>query len=346
MDQNNKLLNAPLHDALVTLFKQVKVNAEGDEGYYEVTRSESGSGYVARYATGESYSLNCPVCGDERGRLYVSHWAFQKIMKGTARVYTDGLMHCHNERCNLNEWKGKIRAIIGELPIIKSKIRERRREDPTTDFALPPDVVPIDSVEAHVACREYLINRGFNLTELSDRWGVCAVDTLFGHPGGPRIIYPVYWNGLRVSWQARVAFDPTRDQIRSGTLKYYNPPGVKKSDYLYNRDGAMGKSVVVMVEGVTDVHVVGDCGIALFGKSPSTRQMQIIACTSMSQAAGVLMLDGDVDEDRDVQEFVDKYGGSKLFAKGLTVVRLPEDKDPGSMTTEAVWDLIAASFGG
>lgn len=333
-------LNQPLHDALVELCGDVRVSAEGDEGSYEIKRIEGGKGYSAKYASGEVYEVDCPFCEDDRKRLRISHWAFRRIMRGSARVYTDSLMMCMNEKCDLRDLKDYLREKLKDAPTaIQSRARERKREDAKSDFPWPLEgVVPVNSLDAHVACRDYLTGRGFDLDELYNKWGVMVAEFLTGFPGGPRIIYPVMVNGIRAWWQARLAYDPTREQLRAGARKYWNPPGVRKSDYIYNKDGLFGKPVVVLMEGVTDVHAFGECGCCLFGKVASIRQMQIIKCTPIGQALGVLILDADAAEE--VDDFIAKYGGNKLFAKGLAVVRLKDGKDPGSMSREELWDEV------
>jgi hypothetical protein len=230
----------------------------------------------------------------------------------------------------------------GEVIKIVANRSIKQKKEPS---CLPQGCVPINSMEAPIQCREYLESRGFDLSELYNQWQVMAVDRLEEYPEhGPKIIYPIICNGAIAFWQARLCFTPTKEQQHNGIRKYYFTAGSKKSDFLYNKDAAIDSltssdiGIVVLVEGVTDVHKVGPKGLAFFGKTPSLRQCQIIKNTPLSSAYGILLLDGDASED--VDAFMEKYSGDKLFDKGLIPIRLPEDQDPGDLSRESIWELI------
>jgi hypothetical protein len=336
-----EVLNPALYETLVKLYDKVSVVNPGQKGSFEQEYSDGK--YIATKAHDcEQYKLNCPVCGDTRQRLYVSHWAFRDLKFKSHQVVTTALMFCQNERCTMIDVR---RAISKELdwsrtsviPVVKHNKRMS-----VADMPLPEGSVPINSPEAPKEAKDYLLGRGFDLDELYTSWDVHAVEVLKEQPyHGPKIIYPVTWNSKRVFWQARLCFDPTKDQQRQGITKYYNVPGISKSMYIYNRDQAIGQKIVVMVEGVTDVHKVGQGAIAFFGKTPSTHQLQVIA-NVFSPATGVILLDSDADEE--VKKFSEKYK-TGLFQGGLYPVYLKE-KDPGSYTREQIWDIIISEIAG
>lgn len=336
-----EVLNQALYETLMKLYGKVSVVNSGQKGSFEQEYSDGK--YIATKAHDcEQYKLNCPVCGDTRQRLYISHWAFRDLKFKSHPVVTTALMFCQNERCSMTDVRRAISKELdwsktGSVPIVK-----HNKKMSTADVPLPEGSVPINSQEAPKAAKDYLIGRGFDLDELFSLWDVHAVEVLKEHPyNGPKIIYPVMWNGKRVFWQARLCFDPTKEQQKQGISKYYNLPGISKSQYIYNRDMAIGQKVVVMVEGVTDVHKVGQGAVAFFGKVPSQHQLQIIA-NVFSPAMGVILLDSDADEE--IKEFCTKYKDG-LFKGGLYPVYLKE-KDPGSYSREQIWDLILSGIGG
>jgi hypothetical protein len=341
------MLNQPLYDSLKELYGAVSVGSEGQEGgITKLGRFDDGKP-VARYAGGESYHVNCPVCGDRRHRLYISHWAFRSIKKGSQGLYVDGLMLCHNERCDLTEVRKTLTEAVrkhGGRPTGKALGNGLRYMGTPHDVPLPGEWVPVNGHDANKQCVEYLESRGFDLEELWDKWRVCTVDRLEGTSWGhPRIIYPVYNNGICCFWQARVPFEPATKEIP----KYVTMPGAAKSMFLYNKDLAMSSKVVVVCEGVTDVHRIGTDGeigaVCLFGKKPSMAQMGIIRDTPMRESDGVLMLDDDVSTE-ELSSILDEFGGDKVFRSGMYLARLPEGMDPGGMPREDLHTVVAEAI--
>lgn len=351
-------LNTPLYDALVNKYGHVKITNENRPGKLarlQRTDDKKNPAYIALKAEDcEEYHINCPICGDRRSRLYISHWVWREVWHKTLRVHTNGLMKCFNEDCDLTPVKDYLRATIDkplDEDMQKHIQNSKRKTRSTTPVSLPEGAVPVNSMEAPLVCVQYLEDRGFDVTDLYNNWGVYCIDVLPEYPeDGPKILYPVFYNGDCKFWQARVCFTPTREQIRAGVRKYYNTPGAEKSRYLYNRDGAMGHNTVVMVEGVTDAHRVGKCAVAFFGKVPSLDQTRVITNTTLSMAAGVIMLDPDARDK--AEDFIEQYtkkedeNGNKvkpLFAQGLYPVWL-EDKDPAEHTYEEIWAKINAAL--
>lgn len=332
---DNTTLNPALYETLVKLYGKVIIVNEGQEGSFEQIYSD-GTYVATRAHDSEQYSIDCPVCGDKRQRLYISHWAFRDLKYKSRKVVTTGLMHCHNEKCNLVEVRKDISNYIdwgrtNNVPVMKTKSLMS-----AADMPMPEGSIPINSPDADKEVKDYLLGRGFDLDELYTKWDVHAVTELAQyHKYGPKVIYPVYWNGKRVFWQARLCWDPTKEDTHNGIKKYYFPPGTCKSKYLYNRDLARGQKIVILVEGVTDVHKVGDNAIATFGKAISISQLQILA-NVFSLSTGILLLDSDAG--KEAEEFVIKYK-TGLFKGGLYPVYL-KDKDPGSCSREEIWDII------
>ena len=150
-----------------------------------------------------------------------------------------------------------------------------------------------------------------------------------------------------VGWQARLSWNPSKEQQRQGISKYFTMPGMRKSEHLYNRDLSREHDITVIVEGVTDVHRVGPQAVALFGKVPSTRQTQLFR-NVFGHNIGIMLLDSDAGEE--AEEYVKKYSKG-LFNGGLHLVRLPEG-DPAShdndvpRTRQELWDIIISQLQG
>jgi hypothetical protein len=339
MDEIVTTLNPALYETLVKLYKRVGIVNEGYTGSYEQIYDE-GRYIATRAQDSEQYRINCPVCGDTRQRLYISHWAFRDLKHKSRKVVTTGLMHCHNEKCNLVEVKKQIGKSLDWGRTTTVPVGKTARAISNEDMPMPAGSIPVNDPSAPKITQDYLKKRGFDLDYLYGRWDVHAVEVLPDYADhGPKIIYPVYWNDKRVFWQARLSWDPTKEDQKRGARKYFNLPGVTKSKYLYNRDGARGQKIVIMVEGVTDVHKIGDNAIAFFGKCPSSHQLQIIA-NVFSMATGIILLDSDADDE--VREFCIKYKEG-LFQGGLYPIYL-KDKDPGSYSREAIWDIISTEI--
>lgn len=340
---DERVLNVPLFNALCEICDgDVRITNEGQEGYIETT-SKGGKLFATRSRDCEQYMINCPDCGDTRHRLYISHWAFKKVMRGKKRVMTNSLFYCQNEptKCKHTTLRSKIRSIIKEDSTTTQKLPPNRRRKKVVDMGLPEGCVPVNAPEAPLAVQDYLRGRGFDLDELYNGWGVRACEYLMEYPGnGPKIIYPVLSNGNMMFWQARLAWDPTKEQQRSGVRKYYFPTGSNKSDVVYNKDNARKHPVVVIMEGVTDAQRLGESGVCIFGKVPSTRQTQIFQ-NAMSHNMGVMLLDEDAGAE--AKAYYAKYK-EHIFPRGFFLVTL-DSGDPASYSREELWSIIVKKIG-
>ena len=145
---------------------------------------------------------------------------------------------------------------------------------------------------------------------------------------------PVHMHGSLVGWQCR--YPQNLDWKAAGISKYYNKPNMPRRLMLYNFDNAMQYPFVVVCEGPTDVWNVGPMAVAALGKKLSFSQLKLL-CTYWEGGAVVVLLDGEAwaDTERLVKELANvKYKGIVL------PVRLPEDKDPGSLSKEENLDYI------
>jgi len=340
----SKVLNVPLYNALCEIFNDdVRITNAGQEGYIETIKS--GDHLLATKSREcEQYMVNCPTCGDRRHRLYISHWAFKPVTKGKWNVFTGSLFYCQNEptTCDHKELRQQIKAIINpkDLEPVSIPANQRGRSS-KKQLKLPGGCIPVNAPEAPIAVKDYLEGRKFDLDILYNGWGVHACENLEEYPAhGPKIIYPVIYNGEMAFWQARLAWDPTKEQQRQGVRKYYFPLGSSKGDVVYNKDEARFCKIVVIVEGITDVHRIGQQGIAIFGKVPTIRQTQIMQ-NALGHSLGIMLLDSDASES--AEEYVNKYK-TDIFQRGLFLVKLDKG-DPADYTREEIWDILVTKIG-
>jgi len=124
----------------------------------------------------------------------------------------------------------------------------------------------------------YLVKKGFDRRKLEKyRVGYCDLGVM-----AKRVIFPIYCGGRLISFIGK--------SICKG-VKPYNPEGVRFSELLYNYDVAKLHDTCVIVEGVTDAIAIGSNAVALFGKSMSTAQLNLILKARFSKV--VVCLDDD-----------------------------------------------------
>lgn len=95
-------LNPVLLNALQTIFGRVRVSKQGEErqvAYFPDYTTGKPRMRANTAEGGEEYVLNCPFCGDRRGRFYVNHaWGTYDTVTGSWNYH---LIHCFNEDCHL-----------------------------------------------------------------------------------------------------------------------------------------------------------------------------------------------------------------------------------------------------
>ena len=332
---DSEMLNPGLYNLLYLMFDgQVEVANLGSPG--KLTYSRYKDKYYARVGgPSQEFRVNCPMCKDTRGRLFINHYAVSNLRYKGRRVKTYHLFHCHNEDCRNVDLYEKLRDQYTDSETLE--IPDRPKFEAGPDMALPLKCLPINAPRAPKAPGVYLESRGFDLNELANTFHVKACEVLPDAPYlGQVSVFPCYDGSNLSLWQARISYDVPKG---SRTPKYYFPPGSDKSSVVYNRFNAMHEKMVVITEGVLDAIRVGPSGLALFGKVPSAIQTRIISRV-FRRKMGVLMLDPDAE--KEAVKWYTKYR-TGLFDKGLFLCRL-EDKDPAEHSREELWDKIVESI--
>lgn len=368
------MLNVPLFNALVRRFGSVDVvNEDAQVGFEcpELTFTEIkaaqqqqlNNGKVRKvYANvkdwGEVYRLDCPQCGDTRGRLYICHaWGHQVRRKrhGVSFVVQFGkqLFCCHNEHCNIWPFlknlkiNKKEKEPLERHSVNKLKPNEHKGAVVVQQVPFPEGskLITGDKIPAEVP--EYLTGRGFDVHELAREYHVRYApegsvyfrDEKTGDTKSfwdRRIVIPIINRSRILSWQAR-SLDPEATKC-----KYLNPPRTNKSEYLYNMDRAWVHTEVVLVEGVTDVWKVGENAISIFGKVLHKRQLNIMEILWGHCGKLLIVLDREARaEARKVQKAVEQ---SDAFPDGVYCYTLPDDRDPGDYPADQIRRILAQEF--
>lgn len=280
------------------------------------------------HTPGEYYRVCCPFCRDDRFRLYINHrWGFPDPSAGGSRNLW--LAHCMNENC-LSDYEMQkslydevFHRVAEEIP---DTLNEGALVPAGASHAVtePGVVVRLDSLPPDHRAIRYLMLRGYDPLELSDRHGVGYVldppDDLFYLKG--RVYIPVLVDGKLVGYQCRFVGDPS-DKT---TPKYLFSRGFPRSSVLYNFDEARRHPWVCLLEGATKVWRFGPEGVASFGKEVTGHQVHLL---SQGWDKIVIMLDPNA---RKKSEGV--LAVLKTVRPKTAVVNLPDGVEPDEIPSE------------
>jgi hypothetical protein len=330
-------LRPELYQRLKRRFSPVAVACEGEAFWGRViTDLRTGRKKLDVDVPGEYYRINCPFCKECRQRLWINHrWGLYVPELDSANLW---LAYCYNEECLRQPGRAKYlfdwvfddfpRGLYPDpvLPGVRAPAGPGR-------FQPPGEVVPLEQVPPdHPAC-QYLRSRGFEPARLSTDYGVglCVnaapglSDMVYG-----RLVVPVLFKGKAVGWQARLVGEPLPHTVP----KYYTMRGFRKSEYLYNFDVASRFPFVVVCEGVTGVWTFGPEAVALFGKTASHAQIQLLQ-TTWKAGAVIVLLDGDAEAE--AQKLFD---GLANGVQAKVLVRLPNGQDPGDWPPDELRRMV------
>lgn len=173
-------LNPDLHRELVKHFPQVLISNEGEPfvGTRQPSIYRRGRHDNPPIHSGEYYRVSCPFCVDTRQRLYINHMFNVLGEDGDDHLY---LAYCFNEQCIDSRFMQK--RLLDMIFPFGYRARQRLRsatprpslstpsvETPPPVIRLPPSF-PLREPLAAIAW-QYLLNRGFDPQEISERWGV------------------------------------------------------------------------------------------------------------------------------------------------------------------------------
>ncbi len=268
------MLNKPLYEVLHARFGRVRVineNVKRQERHRHDGTSEV-------LSPGESYSLNCPLCGDTKGRLSVSYLWLEK--PPLAKYRRTELANCYNEDCPVREetfWTPLLSDIeMAKIGLLISGdnevITEVKAISEVRSIALPQGFQLLDTLPSDHPALSFIVNQYSNNLDpvyLAKNYGVgftAEADPIYPSSQN-RVIFPVYQGGDLILWQGRT--------INGSNPRWYIPLGYSKP--VYNGDKVRPLEIPVIAEGIPSAIACGPNGVGLFGKTITNQQLDYIA---------------------------------------------------------------------
>lgn len=348
-------LNPKLFNGLKRAFGEVHIAKEGEPmGFQTITHPLTRRKTTKVVSGGEDYKVCCPFCGDTRFRLEISH-RWNTVDPVTGAKFGRHLMRCYNDGCDANldapaadkvlcqeELVARLSPYVARTLGLRTVVAKPKK---LTETRLPGKCVPLTQLPEEHAALQYLRSRGFEPSWLEQTFRlVFCLDDPNENVAG-RIIIPVYRENKLVGWQARYVGEPPADYIP----KYYTMPGLPKRQVLYNYDVAKHARFGVLVEGVTDVWRVSGQGVAILGSTMSNQQIALAKAAWGETGVGLLLDPEMAEEPRrrpdrptSYEKIVERLGGPDVFKWGLLQIKLALGTDPGSTSTEELWQIIQA----
>lgn len=336
-------LNKILLDRLKTLFGEVEI-ARAGEGFRSTREPVTGREIVL--SAGEYYRVNCPYCGhrvntsaDTRKRLWINHmWGIPDPESDNRFDCRWHLAICYNENCLSNP--STLRALrnavytdynfaqLREIKILPGEVLSPLDREVTW----PGHCLKLTELPYTHPANVYLLGRKFDPAYLSDTYDLrYCLSPSPEHPAAVnRLICPLFMGGKMVTWQARYIGEANWRYVP----KYYNLRGAAKSAALYNYDTAKTFPFVVIVEGYFDAWRVGDCAVAILGRTLSETQMNLIKST---WKVAIIALDDDA-----YYYSEDAYHRLRAYMP-VVRVQLPDGYDPADMQRDDFFSLVIAA---
>lgn len=334
-------LNPTLYGLLRQEFSNVRIAHEGDAMTKQYVVNYDVDPPRLKLATpehgcGEYYRVNCPYCYDTRGRLWINHlWG---VWDPIVQSYNLWLGVCYNQMClqdpdvrqdlfkriysfkNVDQRSDPIEILPGKI------------EEPLREVTYPGDWILLKDLNRDHRAVQYLWSRGYDY-ETFEKYKLAYCERALPEyrAAEDRIIIPVFMYDLLVGWQCRYIGE--EDWKNTYIPKYYNMPGMKRRQILYNYDTAKAEPYVVLVEGVTSAWNLGNKAVSLLGSSLAKTQLEAIIGT---WRVAVILMDGD-EAGREATQTI--YDDLRRYITCIKV-KLPEGRDPAGLDREFLWMLI------
>lgn len=356
------MLNKQLYAKVKQVFGNVEVLDEGqapklkrkfDRWYFDDSQDCS---------YGESYRVNCPVCGDKKGHCYISSLSFTSpVVAGKVMPAAPLIIHCFRRDCFKDpEAVAAVSNVLktgeplaldceeAEETIFGNQQQEHLRgTDIQTLLKWQPDYHPIEK-DAPAEVLDYVSKRGIrecDIEELRIGWGKCwnyKKDSFIGSNNW--LQFPIIdQTGLR-GFQSRQLKDVSN-------MKYFFDARTPKKMCLYNRERASKYYIAAIAEGIVDALHIGRCGMAFFGFEPSKAQEKLL----MQDGAKMILYvpdqkkhytNGKCDLDPPViaDKWIEKWNTNKVFEWGAYRIDVPKG-DAGECSMEEVWNAVLEQLG-
>lgn len=207
--------------------------------------------------------------------------------------------------------------------VMTTQVKIRRKA-----HKFPTGVVPLTKVH-----KKYLESRNFDPDKLEKDWDLVGTEFLSlldKIDYSRRIIAPIYWNDIQVSFQAR-------DITGKDPLKYKACPQdreiIDHKQTLYGDQRAWGKTGVC-VEGIFDVWRFGKKSFGTYGIEFTPKQVRLIAKTFKNV---VVIYDGESQAIAQANKLVEELKFRRVNAWRYD---LPGPEDPAQLSQEDANYLI------
>ena len=361
----SKPLNQFLFDRLKAAFGHVTIVNEGQASvvgeitYFDRLRKPHHGVGVRPGQSSEEYTVNCPFCTDTGKHLYINYrWG--TCLQGS-RFFNLHPAHCFRNNCiDSPEKRKQLFAMVFPDSTIARQVKlpaiplKQADAPPPPKPELPSDSIPVDQLPLnHPACR-YLASRGFNPHAIANDRGLQYCEFPERGITVPRIVIPCfklvphpehmfYRATLELAgWQARLIGPPPYEDAP----KYRFPKGMEKAKLLYGAEKTIHTTgPVVLVEGTVDAWKVGHHGMAILGKTLSSRQYDRLIMAFRSRPI-LVMLDNDAADA--ATKIVDIIANARRKvlddASVLLVSPPPGRKDPGEASPAELQAVIAEAL--
>lgn len=336
-------LNPTLYNFLKTKFGAVKVEKQGQALITSITKSFGKKRSNVDYS-GETYRVNCPVCGDTKQHLYVNYAFGEKDPKTGTPIYLATCFRCGPKVKYLKDllqhtsFKKRVKPIVLDVP---------QQEKVEEVFVSPGKCVRLDkNIEAVKEAREYLESRDIDPDEAAKKYGVsfCVEGNkeLWGGILEGRLIVPVILGKKLIGWQARLIDEPDifhRDTSLK-TLRWISMPGSGwRARNLFGFNEAAKHNICYVVEGPTDVLKQGPPCVGTLGQTVSSFQADLIAKTWSAKPDAKVVLIGDPPKSENSSEVMQQKRSLTMLSRVCVCpvyhVELPvEWGDPGDCDRE------------
>lgn len=326
------MLRPELYRRLRDCFRGHVTIANENQTMVAATHRRDGRAELVVADGGEYYRVDCPFCQDTRRRLWINYlWGKWDESTQSRNLF---LAVCYNEGCLAKQGHAKVLydRVYSDFIFEADELRDGVPATASlSTVEWPGRMVLVNELDYKHPARRYLEEeRKYDVDILSKTFDVRFMlepDEKY-RMTYQRLIIPAYREGALMGWQARFVGTPPHKTIP----KYYSAPGMKRNQILYNFDNAKKHDFVVVMEGPTDVWSFGPEAVALFGKSLSTAQTQMLLGTWNTI---YICLDGDALID--AQGIYDQLGTQ---ARCKRLVKLPDRLDPGDLPTVKLRDYV------
>ena len=253
-------LNPTLHGLLAKRFGKVVISSPNIPFKGALTGDSQKP--IRTICGGEQYMVDCPFCGDNRGRLGIGHaWLTRPIPNGPV-LRTN--LQCYNEGCR------EVYSQAFRSPFIHGIVSSPPADTPRPFVEAPPmrpvhmphGCIPLHDLPCRHPAIAFITAKYPSLPPwyLSRHYGACYTDEYDTEyklaPG--RVIFPIRDQGRLVGWAGRTINPDMK-------IRWAFSTGFRK--LFYNGDRIASHEIPIITEGIPSAIACGPRGTCIFGKT-------------------------------------------------------------------------------